>query len=369
MDNIMYHRVIPENLKDAYKAFDQVDMLLSFEGRKMVLGSARIEAEVEILGGVDLSTNQIQLDGMVGGHSFFESFTTSVAGGNVIENLTEYPRYAKMVSTATSGRSDMNNASNVCEMKAPLDEMTTQLLAGVNVPASQPSSGAISGLRPDFSIKPLICVNSGSGALSYKKSGDVRISFQLVRDFGALFGNDMSATTSYQLKDLRLRFLSVPEDNKDDSIVMKTKLNIKSSIQSSFANIQTKVGRNISAVSMSLQKQENENSAVNNNLTLDKVPGLTETQFLFNDSSNTLITYQIKNHPEVILRYIDSFMDTGRNKLSLTDLANNNGFGIGLDFGTILDFSQNKISVQLNSGVSSATPLLAYMYFHSFVEL
>jgi len=371
MDNIVYHRVIPENLKDSYKEFDQVDYLLSFEGRKMVLGSLRIEGEVEVLKGaspmLNHATDNLQLDGMVGAHSFFESFTTSIqSGANVVENLTEYPRYAKMVSTATSGRSDMNNANNVCEMKAPLDQMTTGMLVGIS-PNTQIATPI--HLNPDFSIKPLICVNSGSGSISSRKSGDIRLSFQLVRNNGALFGNDNDGTYTYNLKDLRVRFISVPDDGSNDSIVLKTKQNIKQSIQSSFANIQTKVGSRVSGVSISFQKQINENTATHNNLTLDKVPNLSQTQFLFNDSTNTLITYLIKSYSEVVDRYIDSFMDTGRNKLSLQDLANNDGFGVGLDFGQILNFENNKFSLQLNSGVSSASPLIAYMYFHSFIEL
>ena len=47
-EQIVYHRVIPENLKDSYVEFDQVDFNLSFEGRKMVVGSLRIEGELEV---------------------------------------------------------------------------------------------------------------------------------------------------------------------------------------------------------------------------------------------------------------------------------------------------------------------------------
>lgn len=370
MENIMYHRVIPENLKDAYVEFDQIDFNLDFAERSMVVGSLRLEGEVRVQKGGNtldsVPTEQIVLDHMVGAHSFVESYTTSIKGGSIIENITEYPRYAKMAMTATAGRSDMNNANNVCELKAPTDQMTGLYLQGV-VPKVQP--GVNVRLDPDFSIKPLICLNSGVGQVPDRKSGPIRLSLQLVRNFGALFGNDMDATVSYELRNLRVRFLSVPDDGSNDSIVLKTKLNIKQSIQSSFSNIQTKVPAVCTAVSVSFQEQANENTAVNNNLALDKVPNLSQTQFLFNDSTNTLITYQIKNIPEVLQRYIDSFLDTGRNSLSLQNLANNNGFGIGLDLGSAIDLSNQKFSLQVDSDLSSANPLIAYMYFHSFIEL
>ena len=369
MENITYHRVIPENLKDAYVEFDQVDFNMDFKDRALVLGSVRLEGEVRVTkGGATLETiptQQINLDGMVGAHSFVENYTTSIKGGSIIENITEYPRYAKMAMTATAGRSDMNNSNNVCELKAPLDDMTNQMLQGV-VPKVQP--GVALRLDPDFSIKPLICLNSGAGNLSEKKTGPIRLSLQLVRNNGALFGNDMDATVSYELRNLRLRFTSVPDEGSG-SVVLKTKLNIKQSLQSSFSNIQTKVPAVCTAVSVSFQEQANENTATNNNLALDKVPNLSQTQFLFNDSTNTLITYQIKNVSEVLQRYIDSFMDTGRNFLSLQNLANNNGFGIGLDLGQAIDLSNQKFSLQVDSDLSSATPLIAYMYFHSFIEM
>jgi len=62
-------------------------------------------------------------------------------------------------------------------------------------------------------------------------------------------------------------------------------------------------------------------------------------------------------------------MDTGRNFLSLQNVINNNAFGIGLDLGGAIDLSNQKFSLQVDSELSSANPLIAYMYFHSFIEL
>ena len=377
-EQIVYHRVIPENLKDSYVEFDQVDFNLSFEGRKMVVGSLRVEGELEVLhdgrvltsdvsvDGSLIKDKYISFDGMVGAHAFCESFTTSISGGRIIENLTEYPRYVKMATTATEGTSDMNNSKNVCQLKAPRDTMTNMYMKGEKLATDYP---APLRCNPDFSIKPLICLNSGSGNLSYKKTGDVRVSLQMNRIAGALGGVDNNAKTTYGVRDLRLRYVSVPEDNEDSSVVLKTKLNIKQSIQSSFANIQTKVPALVTAVSVSFLEQANENSSKYNNQELNNIPNLSQTQFMFNDSTNTLITYLIKNNSEVTQRYIDSFLDTGRNRLSTEDLSNNNGRGVGLDFGQVIDLSQQRFSLQLTSEVSSSNPLIAFMYFHSFIEV
>ena len=371
---IMYHEVIPENLLSSYGEFDNVDMVLSAgEGRSLDLQSIRIEGELSVVNtagnlGVGANeTKQIVLDHLVGAHSFFESFTTAVSAPSnfVVETLNEYPRYVKMSMAGMAGPNDMNNSNNVCEMKAPNDNMTNNVLQGVypNVPTNSLR------LNPDFSIRPLIALNSGNGSLPYRKSGDVRLSFILARKAGALFGKDMADDVTYSISDLRCRFTSSPDDGSNDPVVMKTKIHIKQSIQSSQANINTRAPGVCFGMSASFQTQTEENTNHHNNLQLNAIPNLRQTQFQFNNSSNTLISYIVKDNTELLTRYIDSFLDTGRNSLSLVNLANNNGFGIGLDFDGAVDLRSNKFSLQLLSDIASNQPMLVYMYFHSVIEL
>ena len=387
MNNIQYHEIIPNNLQSSYTEFNNVDFELSFPNRKLNLGSIRIEGEIEVKyggeflnstvqkdpdsAGGEINVKDIKLDGLAGMHSVIEQITTTVnmpdKGKNVIENMTEYARYAKMAVSATAGVDDMNNSNHVCELKAPFDRFTNALLQGI-IPAEQPAGGN-QRLNPDFSLRPLFCLNSGAGSLAYSKSGDIQVSITLARVFALLFGNDVNSQVTYSIKDLKLRFTSSPDDGVDDTVVLKTKLNIKQSIQSSFANIQTRVPAICSAVTVSFQPQEEENTATNNNLALAEVPNLTQTQFLFNDSTNTLVSYLIRSTTEVIDRAIDSMLDTGRNALSTQNLVNNNGFLAGIDFQNFIDLSNTKFSLQLRSGVNSSKPLIVYMYFHSVVEM
>jgi hypothetical protein len=380
--NIVYHEVIPTNLLTEYGEFQNVDFDISVPNRKINLGSMRIEGELEVKYGDNflnataqedntaVNVKQIKLDGLVGAHSFIESINCTISPNgqkNVVETLNEYPRYVKMAVSATSGRNDMMDSNHTCEMKASYDDITQAIMQGV-VPPTMPSDAL--RLNPDFSIRPLFCMNSGQGAVSYRQVGDIQISITLARTFGAIYGNDVNSKVSYKIRDLKLRFTSRPDDGEDDPVVMKTKLNIKQSIQSSFANIQTRVPAVCNAVSVSFQPQGEENTAQNNNLQLAKVPNLSQTQYLFNDSTNTLVSYLIRSVSEVIDRGINSMVDTSRNSLSTQHLANNNGFLAGTDFGgQAVDLSDTKFSLQLQSSVSSASPLIAYMYFHSFVEV
>lgn len=375
MNNLIYHEVIPNNLQSQYSENENVDFDISLPNRKINIGSIRVEGEIEVTdGGLFLNaaanaTKDIKMDGLVGCHSLFEQITTSISvpQKNIIENITEYPRYVKMAMAATSSRDDMLNSNNMCELKNSFDAFTNCVLQGVVPP--QPFAVNPIRLNPDFSVRPLFCMNSGTGQASYRQVGDVQISLTIARRNAVLYGNDVGANTSYVIRDLKLRFTSSPDDGTDESIVLKTKLNLKQSIQSSFANVQTRVPAVCNAVTVSFQPQIQENTPAYNNYQLHEVPNLTQTQFLFNDSTNTLVSYLIRAVSEVQDRAIDSMKDTGSNSLSLQNLVNNNGFLVGLDFGEMIDLSSSKFSLQLTSAINSAIPLICYMYFHSFVEL
>jgi hypothetical protein len=381
MNSWTYHSVIPENNKSSFGEYDNIDFLATFEGRSMNLNSVRITGELAVRNGnpsLPLSdatnhTKDIKLDRLVGAHAFIESMQTSFFNGtNLVENLTEYPRYVKMKNAGRKGVNEMNNGSNVCELLAPVDDMTTLVLKGTTPPSQ--TTPAQSPLDPDFSIKPEFCLNNATGNphLPYSKSGAVRITINLARTFSALYGLDVDSTTSYSISNLKLSFSSVPEDpsHMDDKSVMRTIINLKQSIESSFANIGVKVPEICDRVSCSFQLQNQENTAKNNNTELAKVKGLTEVQFLFNDSTNSLISFLLRDYEEVVSRYIGSFYDTGKNALSTNQLANNDGFGVGLDFDDFVDLRNQRFSLQLSSAINSqADNLLIYMYFHSVLSV
>tara|TARA_R100001440_G_scaffold60073_1_gene79818 strand:+ start:178 stop:1317 length:1140 start_codon:yes stop_codon:yes gene_type:complete len=379
MNSWTYHSVIPENNKTSFGEYDNIDFLATFEGRSMNLNSVRITGDLAVRQGGDLLSatanisKDIKLDRLVGGHAFIESIQTSFFNGtNLVENLTEYPRYVKMKNAGRKDINSMNNGSNVCELLAPVDDMTNLILKGTTPPTQ--TTPAQAPLDPDFSIKPEFCLNNATGNphLPYSKSGAIRITVNLARVFSALYGLDVDSTTSYSISNLKLSFSSVPEDPKhlEEKSVMRTLINLKQSIESAFANIGVKVPEICDRVSCSFQLQNQENTAKNNNTELASVKGLTEVQFLFNDSTNSLISFLLRDYEEVISRYIGSFYDTGKNVLTANNLADNDGFGIGLDFDDFIDLRNQRFSLQITSGINSqADNLLIYMYFHSVLSV
>ena len=371
--SISYSLAIPENNKASYGEYDTVDFVLTFPNESLKLGSLRLEGELEVTQDGDLlnavanADKVIKYDKHVGAHTFVESVQTEMLG-EVFENLTEYPRMVKQYSVARNSTEDMFNSSRVCELRVPYDAMTTMIMKGDEV-----RTQVVPAVRsnPDFSIKLDVLLNSSTDELPYKRSGAIRVSVNLSRNISVFHGNDVDANTVYALKDLRLVYRTLPREDNMEPITLRRRINIRQSIQSSLANIQTKVpSQSVEAFSASFQVQSQENTYFDNNLDLEKIPNLQQLQFLFNDQTNAQVTYLIKANSEVLDKYIDALGDRGRNSLAPVNMINNHGYGVGLRMsGGLIDLTNQKFSVQINSDISNARPLLMSMYFHCLITV
>lgn len=371
-----YVTVYPENLKQEYKAFDSIDMVMTFENMELVPNSVRIEADLTVYkdsGTTQLDNDIVCIDSKVAGHTFFSSIQTDFQSSGNVENFQEYPRYVRMVSDVTLRPDDHNNSEAVCELRSPSDTLTNLNLQGI---ASNYKASGSDVASPDFSIKPKFCLNNMSGPLSYSKSGAIRVNLKLARDESALYlrgstsgPTDAIRQSHYVLKNVRLCYMVQPPSKRVGKVNMRTKLNIKQAVLSQFANISTKVPAVCTAVSCSFQKQTSENNILFKNTQTEVLPNVSELQFLFNDSQNQYITFVIKDNAELLSRYIESFVDSGSNDVSLKNLMHNESYGIGLNFGSPIDLSNQKFNVQLTSTVDSGKPYTLYMYFHSVVSM
>ena len=387
MSNYGYSRIQPMNTKATYEEFDVVDFTISIpEGRSLLLGSVRLEGEVDVVandtitldrttavGSVQANNLDIKLDSDAGAHGFIEVCTTSMMGG-VVESLGDYGRYVKMSSVAmTRSNGDNNNSSNVCELKAVNDEATNNLLKGELVATdpdltTRPTNGNFRS-SPDFSIKLRNVLNGGRGELPARKSGDIQVSLSLARNFASLYGINMGSNIKYQLKDLRLTFNHVPDSGDNEPVVMRRKLNVKQSLTSANSSVNVNVPAVCDSFSASFQVQSQENTPKNNNYTLHTPPNLTQVQILYNNSNASLISYVIRSIPELIDNAIDSFVDADKNSLSTSRLANLNGFMLGQNFDDEVNLASNKLTIEIDSAISNLVPLVMYMYFHSTISV
>ena len=370
------HSIAPINNRSSYPEFSVVDFNVSAENRKIVCNSFRLVGKLNAYStGTTrvVNTDDINYDGRLGIHGVVESIQTEIANfGGVVESFNGYGRYVGMSHDATKTDLDLINGTDVCELKTPMKTFTKVLLTGErSVASATPLIQSNS-----FSMKPQFILNSAVGVedpndltMSYNKSGNIRISFTLARNFAFLFGADVDANANYELTDLRLEFTSVPEDNKNNKTAHKVKYMVRSSLESGSANIQAQVPAKVNACSISFIETSHENVGSHNNYRREVLPNLTSVQYLFNNATNEYIQYRIDNRAEWSRRAIASFRDTKHSELTLKNFAGNHSFLLGLNFGEFIDLTNQTFSVQLESGATSTDPYTAFLYFHSVVEV
>lgn len=377
----LYHEILPENNKASYKAHENVDFNLTFQGRAMNLGSLRIEGELEVLyagrplnsgdteGGSVINTKSIYLNPAVGAHSCFESITTSIQGA-IVESAQDYNRWVNLATRTTSEQGDFGNQSDqTCELKASYYQHTNSLLQG-NEPEKQPTVPL--RLNPDFSVKPMIALNSSVRSLPYSKTGVVRVTLNMARINQIVWGKDVDGQVTYSVKDLRLTFSSIPEADADPSPVrLRTKIAMKQSIQSQLSNVALRVPGICTGVSCCFISQADENSVKEDALQLSTLPNVNSVQFAFNDATSQLISFKLKTDTQIIDNFIKSMVDTGLSTMTPVQWANNEGYGVGVSFnGQAVDLRNQKFSLQMNAqGVNAQTPYVVFLFFHSFVDM
>ena len=376
----LQHSIQPENSASSYQEFQTLDFVATCEGRRFLANSFRISGKVRVLPDksvpgtpIDPTADQILIDGKIGAHGFIEAIQTSMQGaGGVVENLTGYARYCGSVADATQSENDLFNAEQVCEMKAPFNAMVNDNLEGFTTPLT----GSTINEPNSFSIKPLFVLNATSSAdgsgdlsMSYNKVGAIRVQVTLARDFACIFGDDVANASGYILEDVRLEFMSVPESGAMNKTAHRVKYHIRQSILSGSTNVSAKIPAVCDAVSCSFIKASDENIATANNYQRQTLPNVTQLQFLFNNNTNELVQYVINDRTEILMRYLQSFKDQKHNSMTLKNLKGNKSYGIGLDFGEFVDLTNQTFNLQVTSGVSSASPFSAHLYFHSLVEV
>ena len=85
-----------------------------------------------------------------------------------------------------------------------------------------------------------------------------------------------------------------------------------------------------------------------------------------------MITYIIKNQPETIERYLNSFNYMGMNDANPVALQSNMGYGVGLDFGEYVNLASQKFQIQMNTTIGSENTsgygnFIAFLYFHGII--
>ena len=372
MSNFEYSETIPDNFNSSgYSEFDNVDFMLNFPNRKLINNSIRINGTLSLKqSGAAVTTEDIFIDSDIGSHAFCSDITTSLQNVGMIESVSEYPRMVKTRRIASKSYTDYLKAEACVELSGPSAIQSSQVAKGLRID----ENAGVADTLIDFSFKPLISLNrmssaSRAPAMSFRKSGAVRISLRLARNLAVLFGSSVTSSSSYTLTDLKITYSTIPDDGTDEALTMENITSIKTTISSTSANIAAQVPAICRSMTCSALVQSHEFTGTYNNVGCENVPDLTRLQFLWNDSSSKLVTYQINNQSEILSRFVESVSPSGHSSLAPWLQCRSTNFGFGLDFGRYLDLRNQTIQVQLTSGVNSNAPMIIYLYFNGLVQL
>ena len=245
MSKIMLHRTVPESSAPTYAPFTTVDFLIDARGRKLMKNSIRIEGTINATkagaagaaGVVDFASN-VKVDNCVGAHAFFDSWTSETEQRGVQETLMNYPRAVSMMARASLAQDDFLDSALLAECRGPAEINGNYVLQPIadNSFVSGESANDANRASPAFSLKPMIMWNrSGGGEYSFDRNGWIRISCILAPNASAMYGG--AGTSTYTLSDLACRFQTVADDGVVAPMLMKSFVNVVSSIQSTATSI------------------------------------------------------------------------------------------------------------------------------------
>ncbi len=378
MANIQYHMVESEtsNATGSFTEFNTADFILTGAGRKYLKNSLRLEGTVVVKKNNVEKTlvDKFSLDPMIGFHGLIESVSTDVQSLSQIENLTQYPVYAKMGAASGMDVEDFYRSDHVAEGRGGLDANGVYVLEAVAASNKQATgAAAVKTVEAPFCIKPNMCLNRMTGGdYSFDKMGYIRVSINFARSNHFLFGLDCDATMSYEVKNLRLRYTTVPDDKKDVKILMNSYVAIKSTMNSQNASLQARVPSDaVLGVAISFLKQSDESDAKENTYQLQKLPQIRNLKFLFSDTQNRFISYTIDEVSDMLDRGVKSLKYAGHSMAQPDILHGNEGFIIGTPFNQVASLRNQKFTtlIETDSGSLSQRPYQVRQFFHTLISI
>ena len=377
---VLEHIVRPLENQSTYEEFTNINFMLGFAGRKMLPNTVRLNGRLKVLVGdpsaqLKSADGEVFLDPDVASHSVIQTLTTSTNNQGNLESLDNYGRYVKIVQNAMTTEPDQHNSSNACELRSPNLSVMRDLLEGEKVKGvAQPDPNTQE--PSSFSLKPLFILNSVSSvnsedtpAVRHDTTGDIRVSLRTAPNNTVFFGAGADGNTKYQLSDLFITFMSIPDDGEQPPLLLRPKYSIKQTAQSSLFNFSANAPIKASSATISYIKQSEESNVNTNSFRLERPVGVSRLQFLLNDQSNVLLTYPLEQQEEIVQHGLSSVAEVRDNQASLSNLYANNSYVQGLNFGQIIDVSMEKFGFNLQSSISNTAPLTCFVHFHGLLNL
>lgn len=381
--SVKYNTILPESNQATYSENDNPMFIMTFEGQKMLSGSVYLSATLNVSDTTPANLDGIYYDNSIGGHSFFNTLTTKFKNIGTIETLDNYPRFVGMKADATIDVNDMNMASKLCELRMPDYRHTWVYHTGVGnqnnlaVPVALRDNAADANvhIRPRFYIKidnvlnNIYSANGAMGQIPFTKTGEISLNIQMASIKEALFGNKLGATGTFNLSNMRLHFMTVADDGKNERFIIRYKQSVPQELNSANSTINAIVPGVIETVNASFIRQSHRNTYLNNNYQREELPNVSDIQFILNDASDSFISFPLDNREEILYNYLLSFGDASHDNIHSDLFKNDKNYGIGLRLPSPMNMSNQKLSININSEVTSTDPMACYIFLHGLLEL
>ena len=384
MSATQYANIFPLSQKSEYYSQENVDFLLNLDNVKLVPGSIVIEGEVAVFPNrstaVAYSGEDIMYDAQTGFHALCRDITTEFQNVGVIENFMNYPRYVKMATVAlTHDESLAVESVNAVEGKLMNAGQTRGMLYGRST--ADPYI--------PFSIKPLFCLNKANAPMSGAATGQVRVRVRLAPDEEFLYGTGFAIGTSgYIIKNLRMRYIVVPDDGQKGPVQMEVYQTFRSALDSNNQNISTFIPGLADAVHVSFIPQITEGTPQKNYLQLAVPPGIPplgsssdtytgghygieRLYYSVADTDTAVVGFTLESREEIVHNALRSFKAPADKYGSLIRHYNQEDasdcYLVGIPFGGLIDFSRVKFSMEVQSQCSNDATVttgvhIAYLY-------
>lgn len=394
-----YSVAFPLAKKANYEANETVDFVISLENKKLVPNSLVICGDAAIyatkgstpaLSTAPTPSQEILIDPDAGYHSLFRDIVSEFRQVGIAESFSYYPRYVKMRHQAMVDRDSMGTETDNCiEGCAPNQVVRRGYNYGQNDEAPLTGNYPGSNFLP-FALKPQIAPNKCDQGIPGNQVGVLRLRVRLAPDEEVVFGQNATSASGYWLQNLQIRFETIPDDTTRPPLNMEVYNINRQVIETNAANLSTFVPGLTSAVHMSFNTTANEASSTANFLQCITLPGkpLAPTSggtsvesnngadrlyYAVNDSQTALVGFTMEDRNEMVYNYLRSWDLEPKNYAVVQRRLNDEeSYGLGIPFGSLIDFSQQQFSVDIDSDVGgsvAAGPFAVYLYFKGLVTI
>lgn len=363
-----YTLVYPLSQRSTYYSSENVDFVLNLDNQKLVPGSLVIEGECRVVvGGSTYNGEDVAYDHHAGFHGLFSSINTEFQNSGSQENFQSYPRYVKMNTVALNYDESLGTESiNAVEGKFMNKRQAQGLMFG---------RSATNGYVP-FSLKPLICLNKASAPISGNSTGQVRLRLRLSADEEFLYGSAfVLGTVKYELQQLRLRYLTVPDDGKLAAVNMEVIQTFRSALESQNQNVSTFIPGLCDSVVMSFISSYAEGQVSSNYLQCAVPPGvpplgtpataansgsygIERMYYSVSDSDTAVVGFTLESREEIVSNALRAFkapVDKYASLIRHYQEAVSDCYLAGMPFGSLLDFSRVKFATEIQSKCTNLT--------------